>query len=59
VILYGASDVVCKMSRYLLQLYCGLDALGLNHATLEEADPSEEAIVLAKKNPKFGWYAFF
>ena len=35
------------------------DVLGISHATLEEADPSEKAIELAKKNPKFGWHAYF
>ncbi len=36
-----------------------LDAMGINHATLEEADPSEAAIERAKKDPKFGSYMFF
>ena len=35
------------------------DALGIKHATLAEADPSDDAIELAKKNPKFGSHMYF
>ncbi|MEX2680782.1 MAG: beta-N-acetylhexosaminidase [Candidatus Sigynarchaeota archaeon] len=35
------------------------DLLGIKHATLAEADPSNEAIELAKKNPKFGPHMYF
>jgi hexosaminidase len=36
-----------------------LDTLKINHATLEDADPSEATIVRAKKDPRFGWYQYF
>ncbi|MHA1794222.1 MAG: beta-N-acetylhexosaminidase [Promethearchaeota archaeon] len=36
-----------------------LETMNINHATLEDADPSKEAIEKASKNPKFGHYAYF
>jgi hexosaminidase len=36
-----------------------LDVLKINHATLDDADPNEAAIERAKKDPKFGWYAYY
>ncbi len=36
-----------------------LDLLRINHASLPDADPSEESIDLAKKDPKFGRYMYF
>jgi hexosaminidase len=36
-----------------------LDTLKINHATLEDADPSEATIERAKKDPRFGWYQYF
>ncbi|MFX0102425.1 MAG: beta-N-acetylhexosaminidase [Candidatus Hodarchaeota archaeon] len=36
-----------------------LDAMGITHATLEQANPSDEAIEQETKNPKFGTYMYF
>jgi hexosaminidase len=36
-----------------------LDALKINHATIEDADPSDVAIERAKKDPRFCGYQYF
>src|SRR5271157_289526 len=53
-----AKDYARFMERVVIAVNF-LDLLGISHATLEEADPTKEAIRLAKKNPKFGFHAYF
>lgn len=36
-----------------------LDAMGITHATLQQANPSKEAIDRERENPKFGTYMYF
>ncbi|MBN2150151.1 MAG: beta-N-acetylhexosaminidase [Candidatus Lokiarchaeota archaeon] len=54
----GAKDHAGFMKRVERALEY-LDVLKINHATLEDADPSDATIERAKKHPDFGGYAYF